>query len=154
MGRVTIDIPLLLLATAAGERRLPLDDLTWLFVAAGAFAAVIALGGALFLLVWRKAMSRVTLKAGPVSLDMAAIDRVLEVTEATHEQVTAINRQVNHVPPDAPTLQDRITTIEQQIVTFAEAQLAIQEQQRWAAGALCAVAAQIGVDLPEHPPAT
>jgi uncharacterized protein YoxC len=73
-----------------------------MFVAA---LAVLMVGFAALLLVWRKAFQSVTVKAGSMEASLRAVEK----------DVAQINKAVNHVPEGSPTLVQRVAETEAKI---------------------------------------
>jgi uncharacterized protein YoxC len=67
--------------------------------------AILCIGMAALLLVWRRAFQRVTVKAGSMEASL----------EAVKKSVEQINTAVNHVPAGSPTLVQRVTDTETKI---------------------------------------
>jgi uncharacterized protein YoxC len=70
-----------------------------------ASVAVLCVGMAALLLVWRRAFQRVTVKAGSMEASL----------EAVKKSVEQINTAVNHVPLGSPTLVQRVTDTEKKV---------------------------------------
>lgn len=68
------------------------------------------------LLVWRKGFGKLTVKAGPVSLDLSAVERVQQRVERkvdqTLQHVAAVNHAVNNVPKGTPPMVERVGRLE------------------------------------------
>lgn len=73
-----------------------------------AAVAVLMVGLAALLLVWRKAFQSVTVKAGSMEASLRAVEK----------DVAQINRAVNHVSEGSPTLVQRVTETEAKIDTL------------------------------------
>lgn len=70
-----------------------------------ASVAVLCVGMAALLLVWRRAFQRVTVKAGSMEASL----------EAVKKGVDQINHAVNHAPAGSPTLVQRVAETEAKI---------------------------------------
>jgi hypothetical protein len=77
--------------------------------------AVLCVGMAALLLVWRKAFDRITLKAGSVEASLEAVGKMTASLDAVKESVEQINTAVNHVPRGSPTLVQRVTDTEAKV---------------------------------------
>lgn len=82
--------------------------------------------------IYRKAT--ISLRGGPVSVDVS----VQKQLEQIKTEVVAINKAVNNVPKGAPPLVERVERGE----VLAQ----------WSADAIHALAAHVGLSLPEPPP--
>jgi hypothetical protein len=78
-------------------------------------------------------------KAGPVSVELSAVKALAETVQTVAKHVETINTAVNHVEPGAPTLRERVETID--------------KRQEWTIDALHLIAERVGVSLPEVPAA-
>ena len=65
-------------------------------------------------------------------------------TRKNRHDLKQINHAVNHVPAGSPTLIQRVVQLE-------EHHARQKRHAEWEAQAICAIARQIGVILPEHP---
>lgn len=74
-------------------------------------AGVILAGVALLRLVIQKGFGSLSLKAGPVSLDVKAAERI-------EQKIDQINNAVNHVAPGTPAIPERLSTIEGQLAAI------------------------------------
>lgn len=77
-----------------------------------ALCGAIAMAG---VLVWRKGFGKLTVKAGPVSLDLSAVERVERKVDKTLEHVAAVNHAVNNVPKGTPPMVQRVGRLEERM---------------------------------------
>lgn len=77
--------------------------------------AVLLVGLAALVLVWRKAFQSVSIKAGSLEASL----------DAVKQSVEQINTAVNHVAPGSPTLVQRVADTEQKIDYLVQAVEAI-----------------------------
>jgi hypothetical protein len=109
------------------------------FVAAAAAAAAVVVAIALVTLIVRKAFGSLIVKAGPVSVELQAVKALAETVQTVAAHVETINTAVNHVAAGAPTIRERVETIDR--------------RQEWTIEALHLIAERVEVKLPPVPAA-
>jgi len=86
--------------------------------------------------------------AGVVVVQLAGILALFVNSRRTRIDVKAINRAVNHQPEDAPTLVERVGSIE---VRTEAIEVTTAVHRDWEHQAFSAIARQLGTTLPPYP---
>lgn len=101
-------------------------------------SAVMVVGIAVLALVGRRAFQSLIVKAGPVSVELSAVERLHERVEHVARTADAINNAVNDVNPSEPKLRETVERLGQ--------------LSDWQCKALHVLARASGVELSPTPP--
>lgn len=96
--------------------------------------ALLVVCAALLLLIRNRGFGRLTLRAGPLSVDLSAVERI-------DQAVQRIESAVNHVEPGTPPIPERLSLLEAEVT-------AMRSHAAWERAALAALAEHVGAELP------